>query len=93
MGWASDGSTSSSSSSSCFSSFIICCNSCREGFYREGFDNIAHLQYCAGDFTEKVCNCVRDFTNEKDFKERDLTILQSGILLIEIQNLGENEGE
>jgi hypothetical protein len=29
---------------------------------------------------------------EKDFKKRDLTILSSGILLIEIQNLGENEG-
>jgi hypothetical protein len=29
---------------------------------------------------------------EKDFKKRDLTILLSGILLIEIQNLGENEG-
>ena len=56
MGWASNGSTSSFSSS-----FMICCNSCKEGFYREGFDNIAHLQYCARDFTKNVCNCVRGF--------------------------------
>jgi hypothetical protein len=84
MGWASDRSTSSYSSS-----FMICCSSCIEGFYREGLDNIAHLQYCVRDFTEKVCNCVRDFTECREGFQRE----QSGILLIEIQNFGENEEE
>jgi hypothetical protein len=66
---------------------ILLFSSCIEEFYREGLDNIAHLQYCVRDFTEKVCNCVRDFTECREGFQRE----QSGILLIEIQNFGENE--